>query len=110
MAKSTGHSMAVLVATERHLWLNLSGIKECGKDFLLDGLVSPKGLFGKAVTTVIRWFQESKKQAPVFSKILPLKNPQKDWGMGHDSQTKPALGRMDLMAVIISKKASAKKS
>lgn len=41
--KETAHAiccyMAALVATERHLRLNLSGIKQKNKDFLLDALL-----------------------------------------------------------------------
>lgn len=32
MAYAVGHTMSALVATERHLWLNLSGIKERGQN------------------------------------------------------------------------------
>ncbi|KAK3523851.1 hypothetical protein QTP70_010462 [Hemibagrus guttatus] len=42
-AHAIGHSMAVLVATERHLWLNLLGIKNKDKSFLLDAPTSATG-------------------------------------------------------------------
>ncbi len=45
-AKSIGRSMAALVATERHLWLNLSNIKLKDKNLLMDAPLSPSGLFG----------------------------------------------------------------
>ncbi len=51
-AKSIGRSMAALVATERHLWLNLSNIKEKYKNFLMDAPISSSGLFGDAVNSV----------------------------------------------------------
>ncbi|XP_060741844.1 uncharacterized protein LOC132856323 [Tachysurus vachellii] len=57
-ARSIGRSMAALVATERHLWLNLTGIKDKDKSFLLDAPVSPLGLFGDAVNTVVDRHQE----------------------------------------------------
>ncbi len=63
MAKSIGRSMAALVATERHLWLNLSNIKGKDKNFLMDAPIFPFGLFGGAVNSVIEGFQESAKQA-----------------------------------------------
>ncbi len=66
MAKSIGRSMAALVAlvaTERHLWLNLSNIKGKDKNFLMDAPIFPSGLFGGAVNSVIERFQESAKQA-----------------------------------------------
>lgn len=46
--------VAAVVATERHL--NLSGIREKEKTFLLDTPVSPSGLFGDAVSTVVDRF------------------------------------------------------
>ncbi|XP_067310883.1 platelet-activating factor receptor-like [Pseudorasbora parva] len=51
-ARCVGRSMAALVATERHLWLNPTDIKEREKAFLLDAPLSPGGLFGDAVHTV----------------------------------------------------------
>lgn len=50
-AKSIGHSMSALVATERHLWINLSNIEDQGKSFLMDTPLSPSGLFGDTVTS-----------------------------------------------------------
>ncbi|XP_067312462.1 uncharacterized protein [Pseudorasbora parva] len=73
-ARSIGRSMAALVATERHLWLNLSDIKERDKKFLMDSPVSPTGLFGDAVTMVVNRYQEARKQAAAFSKFLPRKS------------------------------------
>lgn len=56
-AHTIGHSMAVMMATERRFWLNLSGIREKDKAFLLDAPLSPPGLFGDAVSSVIERFQ-----------------------------------------------------
>lgn len=50
-AHAIGCSMAALVAMERHLWLNLLGIGEKDRAFLIDA--PPSGLFGDAVNTVI---------------------------------------------------------
>ncbi|CAM4592174.1 unnamed protein product [Leuciscus chuanchicus] len=61
-AKSIGRSMAALVATERHLWLNLSDIKEKEKHVLLDAPVSTVGLFGDAVNSAVAKSQEAAKQ------------------------------------------------
>ena len=47
-ARAIGRSMASLVTAERHLWLNLTGIKDKDRTFLLDAPVSPSGLFGDA--------------------------------------------------------------
>ncbi len=70
-AKSIVRSMAGLVATERHIWLNLSNIKGKDKNFIMDAPISPSGLFGDAVNLVVDRFQESAKQAAAFQKLLP---------------------------------------
>ncbi|ROL54738.1 hypothetical protein DPX16_3891 [Anabarilius grahami] len=70
-AKSIGRSMAALVAMERHLWLNLSDIKERDKNVLMDAPLSPVGLFGDAVSSVVDRFQETRKQSAAFQRFLP---------------------------------------
>ncbi|KAL1276542.1 hypothetical protein QQF64_036165, partial [Cirrhinus molitorella] len=70
-AKSIGRSMAALVATERHLWLNLSDMDDKDRFFLLDAPLSPSGLFGDAVNSVVERFQEARKQAAAFQRFLP---------------------------------------
>ncbi len=57
--------MAAPVVTERHLWLNLSQIKDKDRAFLLNAPISPSGLFGGAVNSVVDRFLETKKQAAV---------------------------------------------
>ncbi len=52
-ARAAGHSMTALVAAERHLWLNLTDIREREKVFLLDAPISQSGLFGEAVSAVV---------------------------------------------------------
>ncbi len=69
--RTIGWSMAALVATQRHLWLNLSQISEKDRVFLLDAPISPSGLFGNAVDKVVDRFQEAKKQAAAFQQFLP---------------------------------------
>ncbi len=59
------------MATERHLWLNLSNIKGKDKNFLMDAPISSSSLFGSAVNLVVGRFQESAKQAAAFQKLLP---------------------------------------
>ncbi|MGL5128313.1 MAG: hypothetical protein ACRC7D_09170, partial [Aeromonas popoffii] len=73
-AQAIGRSMGALVATERHLWLNLSGIKEKDKSVLLDAPLSDQGLFGNAVDTVVDRFQEAKRQATAFQNFLPRRS------------------------------------
>lgn len=58
-ARAVGRSMAAMVVSERHLWLNLSGIREKDRAFLLDAPISPSGLFGDSVNIVVDRFQEA---------------------------------------------------
>ncbi len=71
-ARAIGWSMAALVATERHLWLTLSQINDKERDFLIKAPISPSGLFGDAVNTVVDSFQEAKKQVAGFCSDLSL--------------------------------------
>ena len=66
--------MAALVATERHLWLNLSDIKDKEKNVLLDSPVSTHGLFGNAVSAAVDKLQEASKQAAALQKLLPRRS------------------------------------
>lgn len=63
--------MAALMATEQHLWLNLSKLQDKDRFFLLDAPLSPSGLFGGTVNTVVERFQEAKKQVVAFQCFLP---------------------------------------
>ncbi|KAK2903444.1 hypothetical protein Q8A67_008157 [Cirrhinus molitorella] len=70
-ARAIGRSMAALVSTERHLWLNLTGIKDKDRAFLLDAPISPSGLFGEVVSTVATRFREAKRYEEAFVRFLP---------------------------------------
>ncbi len=70
-AHAVGCSMAAMVSTERHLWLNLTGIKERDRAFLLDAPVSPSGLFVDSVNTVVSRFWEAKCYEEAFVRFLP---------------------------------------
>lgn len=65
------HSMAAVVTMELHLWLNLADIEEREKAFLLDSSISPYGLFGDTVYTVVDWYQEVKHQSAAFKELIP---------------------------------------
>ncbi len=52
-ATAMGRSMAAMVVTERHLWVNLADIGKKKKGFLLDAPVSPSELFGTSVEKVV---------------------------------------------------------
>ncbi|ROI46675.1 hypothetical protein DPX16_7793 [Anabarilius grahami] len=70
-AKSVGRSMSSLVATERHLLLNLTEIKDKDKAFLLDAPLNPSNLFGDAISSVTDRFQEVKKQSAALQQSGP---------------------------------------
>ncbi|KAL0175067.1 hypothetical protein M9458_031035, partial [Cirrhinus mrigala] len=74
-ARAIGRSMAALVAAERHLWLTLSDMKEKDRVFLLDTPLSPSGVFGDAVNSVVDRYQEARKQAAAFQRFLPHRHP-----------------------------------
>lgn len=137
-ARVTGCSMAALLATERHLWLNLSEIKDKDRSFFVDATLSPPGLFGNAVNTVIERFQEAKKQAEAFKRYFPRCRqpsgtagrdqpssssyraqqkesvafrapPQKSWWPGQHSQPRSSKQKPDLRAVLLAEEASGQK-
>lgn len=53
------------------LWLNFFAVKEQGKIYLLDALVSPSAVFGTALKSVVRKFREAKVQTVVFERYIP---------------------------------------
>ncbi len=59
-ATAMGRSMAAMMVTERHLWVNLTDIGKKNKGFLLDAPVSPSKLFSTSVETVVEKFREAK--------------------------------------------------
>ncbi len=60
--------MAGSVAAERHLWLNLTEIREKEKVFLLD---AQSGLFGEAVRSVVEKFRSAKTQSAALKQFMP---------------------------------------
>ncbi len=71
MASAIGRFMAAMVSTERHLWLNLTGIMERDWSFLLDAAVSSSSLFGDTVNSVATRFREAKRYEEEFVRFLP---------------------------------------
>ncbi len=66
-----GRSMAGSVAAERHLWLNLTEIREKEKVFLLDAPISQSRLFGEAVSSVMEIFRSAKTQSAALKQFMP---------------------------------------
>ncbi len=65
-ARAVGCSMAGSVAAERHLWRNLTEIREKEKVFLMDAPISQSRLFGEAVSSVVEKFHSAKTQSAAF--------------------------------------------
>ncbi len=70
-ARAVGRSMAALVALERHLWLNLTEIREKEKVFLMDAPILQSGLFGEAVSAVMDKFRSAKTQSAALKQFMP---------------------------------------
>ncbi len=73
-ATAMGRSMATMVVTERHLWLNLADIGKKEMGFLLDAPVSPSELFGTSVETVVEKFREAKARSAAFKSFIPRRS------------------------------------
>ncbi len=73
-ARAVGRSMAALVAAERHLWLNLTDIREREKVFLMDAPISQSGLFGEAVSAVVDKFCSAKTQSAALKQFMPRRS------------------------------------
>ncbi|ROL55046.1 hypothetical protein DPX16_20307 [Anabarilius grahami] len=73
-AQAIGRSMASLVVLERHLWLNLTEIKDLDKMAFLDVPVSPSGLFGPAVDGFTERFTAAQKTSQAMRHFLPKRS------------------------------------
>ncbi len=73
-ARAMGRSMAASVAAERHLWLNLTEIREREKVFLMDAPISQSGLFGEAVSAVVDKFRSAKTQSAALKQFMPRRS------------------------------------
>ncbi len=67
--------MAGSVAAERHLWLNLTEIREKENVFLLDAPISQTGLFGEAVSSVVEKIRSAKSQSCLGGRGTTLAPP-----------------------------------
>ncbi len=73
-ARAVGRFMAASVAAERHLWLNLSEIREREKVFLMDAPISQSGLFGELVSAVVDKFRSAKTQSAALKQFMPRRS------------------------------------
>ncbi len=70
-ARAVGRSLVGSVAAERHLWLNLTEMREKEKVFVLDAPISQSGLFGEAVSSVVEKFRSAKTQSAALKQFMP---------------------------------------
>ncbi len=97
-ACAMGRSMAGSVAAERHLWLNLTEIREKEKVFLLDAPISQSGLFGEAVSSVVEKFRSAKTQSAALKQFMPRRmrdhsTPSSSLSREHSLPRKESTGR-----------------
>lgn len=71
--QTSGRAMALMVSQERACWLNLSSLPHKENTQLLDVPVDPKGLFGPAVATMQKQFEEKKREGEALQLCLPRK-------------------------------------
>lgn len=71
--QSCGRTMALAVAGERSLWLNLSSVGDKEKLDFLDAPVDSGGLFGSAVAAMRQRCDLQKKEGEAFDICLPRK-------------------------------------
>ncbi len=73
-ATAMGRSMAAMVVTERHLWVNLADIGRKERGFLLDAPVSPSELSVPSVETVVEKFREARARSAAFKSFIPRRS------------------------------------
>ncbi len=84
-ATAMGRSMAAMVVTESHLWVNLADLGKKEKGFLLDAPISPSKLFGTSVKTVVENFREARARSAAFKTFIPRRSrsvPEQSRGPG----------------------------
>lgn len=100
-AQAIGRSVASLVVLECHLWLNLTEIKNADRTAFLDSPVSPTGLFGPTVDSLVERFTAAQKSSQTMHhfqpkhssssrhKALPTQQPAKSAPLPARPQSKP---------------------
>ncbi|XP_056608266.1 uncharacterized protein LOC130425869 [Triplophysa dalaica] len=75
-AQAIGRSMGFMVVLHRHLWLTLADLKDADRKSLLNAPITPSGLFGDVVESVVERFGETQKRAKAMSHVLPRRSYQ----------------------------------
>lgn len=69
--QAMGRSMGLMVLQERARWLNLTTLATKEKEDLLDTPISAQGLFGEAVTSMQKRWEEKKRDDEALKLCLP---------------------------------------
>ena len=73
-----GHTMSLAVVGESSLWLSLYRLTDKDKVDLLDAHVTPKELFGSAVTAMLQNCDMHMKEGKAFNSFLPHSHRPRD--------------------------------
>lgn len=74
--EAAGRAMAFMVIQERARWLERANISDSEKKEIMDEKISPDGLFGGAVATMLARWEEKKKEGEALKMCLPCKPSQ----------------------------------
>ncbi len=69
-AQAVGKAMGFMIVLQRHLWLNLADLKDADSKVLLNAPVTPSGLFGDAVESIIERFAETQYCTKAMSHVM----------------------------------------
>ncbi len=88
-AQAIGRTMGFIVVQQRHLWLTLADLKDADRKVLLNAPITPSGLFGDAVESIIERFAEAQKRAKAMSHVMPTRSFQPPSRSRSSSATRP---------------------
>ncbi len=71
-AQAIGRTMGFMVVQQRHLWLTLADLKDSDRMVLLNAPITPSGLFGDTVDSIIEQFAEAQKRTKAMSHVMAL--------------------------------------
>ncbi len=88
-AQAIGRAMGFMVVQQRHLWLTLADLRDADRKVLLNAPISPSGLFGDAVESIVERFSEAQKHAKAMSHVMPRRSFQPPSRSRSSSATRP---------------------
>ncbi len=88
-AQAIGRTMGFMLVQQRHLWLTLADLKDSDRKVLLNAPITPSGLFGDTVDSIIERFAEAQKRAKAMSHVMPRRSFQSPSRSRSSSATRP---------------------